>query len=206
MPKGGFLAAIRAGLIALFVLAVPVALIATNIRIAVSEQRVYDYAVSTYDAAAVSGIPESELLRANRQIHRYLTIQDPPPLAIDVTNRPGVSGPLFTAKETAHMADVQNLVQTLFTVQVISAASTLTLAVLLLVFAGPRALAIAALGGATLVVGVGLFLYGRHLGGDASGTLSEYNDRLSQAELTQWIGASCVAAGMDPVSRPCLQQ
>jgi len=154
VPKGGFLAAIRAGLIALFVLADPVALIATNIRIAVSEQRVYDYAVSTYDAAAVSGIPESELLRANRQIHRYLTIQDPPPLAIDVTNRPGVSGPLFTAKETAHMADVQNLVQTLFTVQVISAASTLTLAVLLLVFAGPRALAIAALGGALLTGGV----------------------------------------------------
>jgi tetratricopeptide (TPR) repeat protein len=54
---------------------------------------------------------------------------------------------------------------------------------------------IAALGGATLVVGVGLFFYGRHLAGDASGTLSEYNDRLSQAELTQWIGAGCVAAG-----------
>lgn len=54
---------------------------------------------------------------------------------------------------------------------------------------------IAALGGATLVVGVGLFIYGRRLGGDASGTLSEYNDRLSQAELTQWIGAGCAAAG-----------
>jgi len=121
---------------------------------AVSEQRVYDYSVKTYDAAAVSSIPESELLQANGQIHRYLTTQDPPPLAIDVTNRRGVSGPLFTAKETAHMADVQNLVQTLFTVQVISAASTLTLAVLLLVLAGPRALAIAALGGALLTGGV----------------------------------------------------
>jgi tetratricopeptide (TPR) repeat protein len=54
---------------------------------------------------------------------------------------------------------------------------------------------IAALGGATLVVGVGLFIYGRRLAGDASGTLSEYNDRLSQAELTQWIGAGCAAAG-----------
>jgi tetratricopeptide (TPR) repeat protein len=54
---------------------------------------------------------------------------------------------------------------------------------------------IAALGGATLAVGVGLFIYGRRLAGDASGTLSEYNDRLSQAELTQWIGAGCAAAG-----------
>jgi tetratricopeptide (TPR) repeat protein len=54
---------------------------------------------------------------------------------------------------------------------------------------------IAALGGTTLLVGVGLFVYGHRLAGDRSGTLSDYNDRLSQAELTQWIGAGCVAAG-----------
>jgi len=147
------LAVIRAGLIALFVLVVPIALIATNIRVAVSEQRVYDYSVKHYDAAAVSNVPESELLRANGQIHEYLTTQDPPPLAIKVTNNREVSGPLFTAKETAHMADVRDLVQTLFTVQVISTASALTLAVLILVFAGPRALAIAALGGGLLTGG-----------------------------------------------------
>jgi integral membrane protein (TIGR01906 family) len=147
------LAAIRAGLIALFVLSIPVALIATNIRVAVSEQRVYDYSVKTYDASAISGIPESELLRANDKIHRYLTAQDPPPLAVEVTNRRGVNGPLFTAKETAHMADVRDLVQTLFTVQVISTAVVLTLAVLLLVLATPRVLAMAALGGAMLTGG-----------------------------------------------------
>src|SRR5881396_3086358 len=95
-PKGGCLAVIRVGLIALFILAVPIGLIATNIRVAVSEQPVYDYSVKHYDAPAVSNIPESELLRANGQIHRYLTAKDPPPLAIDVTNRSGVSGPLFT--------------------------------------------------------------------------------------------------------------
>jgi tetratricopeptide (TPR) repeat protein len=54
---------------------------------------------------------------------------------------------------------------------------------------------IAALGGTTLLVGVGLFAYGHRLAGDRSGTLSEYNDRLSQAELTQWIGVGCAAAG-----------
>ncbi|TMQ11172.1 MAG: tetratricopeptide repeat protein [Deltaproteobacteria bacterium] len=31
--------------------------------------------------------------------------------------------------------------------------------------------------------------------GDHSGTLSEYNDRLSQAATTQWAGAGCLAAG-----------
>ena len=96
--EGGYLAVIRAAIIALFILAIPVALIATNIRVAVSEQRVYDYSVKTYDAASRSGIPESELLRANGEIHRFLTAQDPPPLAINVTNSRGVSGSLFTAK------------------------------------------------------------------------------------------------------------
>ena len=54
---------------------------------------------------------------------------------------------------------------------------------------------IAALGGTTLLVGGGLFAYGIHLGRDRSGTLADYNDRLSQAQLTQWIGVGCVAAG-----------
>ena len=54
---------------------------------------------------------------------------------------------------------------------------------------------LAALGGATLVVGAGLGVYGHRLAGDRSGRLSEYNDRLSQAQVTQWIGAGCVAAG-----------
>ena len=34
-----------------------------------------------------------------------------------------------------------------------------------------------------------------HTAGDHSGTLSEYNDRLSQAATTQWAGAGCLAAG-----------
>ncbi len=148
------MAIIRAVTIGLFILAIPVALIATNIRVAVSEQRVYDYSVKRYDAAAGSNIPESELLRANGEIHRYLTAEDQKPLAINVTNSRGVSGSLFTAKETAHMADVRDLVAMLFTVQVISAAVVMTLAVILVVLATPRVLAAAALWGALLTGGV----------------------------------------------------
>src|SRR5207247_9541713 len=130
-----------------------------------------DCSVKTYDAASRSGIPESELIQANGEIHHYLTAEDPPPLAINVTNSRGVSGSLFTAKETAHMADVRDLVQMAFTVQVISAAVVLTLATLLLVLGPPRLLAIAGLGGALLTGGVlrsrvsqslrGLIPYGR---------------------------------------------
>ncbi len=140
----------RVLIIALFILAIPVALITTNIRIAVSEQRVYDYSIRTYGAAAASGIPEAELLKANGEIKRYLTEEDPGPLAIKVRNSRGVSGPLFSAKETAHMGDVRDLVQVLFQVQVIAVAAVLTLAVMMLVIWPPRALAMAALCGALL--------------------------------------------------------
>ncbi|HEY6176504.1 MAG TPA: hypothetical protein VIX73_18740, partial [Kofleriaceae bacterium] len=53
----------------------------------------------------------------------------------------------------------------------------------------------AALGGAAVAVGTGLVIYGHHTGTDHSGTLSEYNDRLSQATVTQWAGVGCIAAG-----------
>jgi tetratricopeptide (TPR) repeat protein len=54
---------------------------------------------------------------------------------------------------------------------------------------------IAALGGATLVAGAGLLGYGYRLGDDRSGTLREYDHRLSRATDMQWIGAGCLAAG-----------
>jgi hypothetical protein len=52
-----------------------------------------------------------------------------------------------------------------------------------------------ALGGATMLVGAGLLIYGVHLAGDHGGTLSDYNDRLSLASGTQWGGVACLTAG-----------
>jgi len=55
---------------------------------------------------------------------------------------------------------------------------------------------LAALGGATAVVGAGLIIYGYHNANDRSGTLSAYDDRLAQATVTQWAGAGCLTAGV----------
>jgi integral membrane protein (TIGR01906 family) len=137
-----------------FILAVPLALITTNIRVAISEQNIYDRAVQNYGAADASGIPEPELLRANGEIRAYLTAGDPGPLAIKVRNEGGDEESLFSAKETAHMADVRTLVQTMFTVQLLSVATVLTLAVVMLLVWPPRALAKAALCGALLTGGI----------------------------------------------------
>jgi integral membrane protein (TIGR01906 family) len=148
---------VRALVIALFIAAIPVALITTNIRIAISEQAVYDYSVREYGAAEVTGIHEDELIRANSEILRYLTTSDPGPLAISVQTGSGVNEPLFSASETAHMVDVRNLVQTLFTAQLASVVLLLTFAVLMCVIWQPRALAMAALCGSivtAVVLGV----------------------------------------------------
>jgi integral membrane protein (TIGR01906 family) len=143
----------RALVIGLFILAVPVALITTNIRVALSDQRAYDHAVQSYDAAEASGIQESELLRANGEIKRYLTSDVGRPLAIEVRNERGEIETLFTARETAHMADVRGLVRALFAAQVASVFAVLTVAIVLTMWS-PRLLAKAALRGALLTGGI----------------------------------------------------
>ncbi len=144
----------RSLLISAFILAVPVALITTNIRAAVSEQAVYDYSVRNYGAAEASGIPESELLRANAELRHYLTDRDPGPLAIRVRDNGGEIVPLFNARETAHMSDVRDLVRAVFRIQVLAVALVLTLAVVMLALWPPRALAAASLYGALLTAGI----------------------------------------------------
>ncbi len=55
--------------------------------------------------------------------------------------------------------------------------------------------ALAALGGALMLGGAVLVVDGHHRAGDHSGTLSQYNSRLSSAALDEWGGAGCLAAG-----------
>ena len=127
--------------IGLFILAIPIALITTNVRFAASEHRVYDYSIREYDAASVSGIPQEELLRANRELVRYFQAEAPGPLRIEVHDRAGRTVSLFNARETAHLADVRDLFQFLFTVQTFLVALTLVLSVVLLSVCSVRVLA-----------------------------------------------------------------
>jgi integral membrane protein (TIGR01906 family) len=110
--------------------------------------------VRGYGAADKSGIPESELIRANREIRDYLNGQNAPPLSIAVTTESGGSESLFNARETAHMADVRSLVQSLFTVQVLAVAAVLTLGVAIFALMPLRALAAALLYGALVTAGL----------------------------------------------------
>ena len=149
---------LRTILIGAFIVAIPLALVTTTIRVFISEQAVYDYGVENYGAEQASGIPESQLIQANAQIRNYLVDEDAGPLAPKVTNNAGETVTLFNAKETAHMADVRSLVQAMFKVQVIAVALVLTLAVVMIVLWPIRALAAAALYGSLLTIGLLLFV------------------------------------------------
>jgi integral membrane protein (TIGR01906 family) len=134
------------------VVAVPLTLVATNIRFAASEVRVYDYPVREYNAAATTRIPQDELLRANRELVAYFRADHPVPLRIVVSNIDGQQEDLFNARETAHLADVRDLFQTLFTVQTLLVALTLGSAVVLLASSPMRVLTRALATGAALTL------------------------------------------------------
>jgi integral membrane protein (TIGR01906 family) len=141
---------LRILLVGALILTLPVALITTTVRAFISEQAVYEYSVRAHDAERVSGIDEDELIAANEEIRDYLVQDDPPPLAPVVHDERGEEAPLFSAKETAHMVDVRNLVQTTFTVQLLSVAMVLGVAVVLAALWPVRVLAAGALYGAVL--------------------------------------------------------
>jgi len=141
-PERGLL---RTIVIGIFVLALPIALITTTLRVVISEQGVYNYAVRNYGAERASDIPESELIRANGEINRYLVNSDAPPLAPQVTDNSGETISLFSAKEISHMADVRSLVQLMFKIQMITMALALTLAVVMIMLWPARVLAAATL-------------------------------------------------------------
>jgi integral membrane protein (TIGR01906 family) len=147
---GGRVGLFRAVIIGAIILSLPLALITTNVRVAISEKAVYDFSVRQYDAAEVSGIPESELLRANGILRDYLVTENPGALSITVENDEGRYVSLFNARETAHMVDVRNLVQNVFQVQVIALAVLLTAAVAAVVLWPVRVLAAALLAGSFL--------------------------------------------------------
>ena len=99
----------------LFIVALPVALITTNVRIALNEPRVYEYATDHYDTTATTGIERPELLRASGELRDYFNNDDD--LIFVRVQRDGEPISLFNPRETAHLRDVKTLFQASFRVQ-----------------------------------------------------------------------------------------
>ncbi|MBM3141032.1 MAG: TIGR01906 family membrane protein [Chloroflexi bacterium] len=102
---------------ALFILAIPLGLVLTNVRIAATDLTVYDYAFDRYGAEERTGIPRAELDRAAAEIVEYFTTSERGTL-LDVRVRvAGEDRPLFHQREVLHMRDVRDLFQVTFRVQ-----------------------------------------------------------------------------------------
>jgi integral membrane protein (TIGR01906 family) len=91
-----------------FILAVPVALVTTTIRVVFNEPRVYRYAIDEYGAVQTTGISRSELIRAGDELRHYLNSSaDGEPLRIQVVQE-NLATSLFNPSETRHLADVRD--------------------------------------------------------------------------------------------------
>lgn len=118
-PWGGWPWLARLGA-ALFVIALPVLLITTNVRLLFTTPPLYTFALDAYEVPAVTGIPREELARSMTEIRDYFT-NDQDLLRITVVDDRGRTDPLFTPREVIHMRDVKQLVRTFFTAQWIAA-------------------------------------------------------------------------------------
>ena len=114
----------------LFIVALPVALVTTSVRVAVNEPRLYEYATDHYNTTATTGIERSELLRASGELRDYFNNGEESIFVL--VQKDGGPKKLFSPRETAHLRDVKTLMQASFRVQ--EAAVLFVLAYIVFVF------------------------------------------------------------------------
>jgi integral membrane protein (TIGR01906 family) len=117
----------------LFIIALPIALITTNVRIAANEPRVYEYAADHYDTPQTTGIARGEVLRAGGELRDYFN-NDEDSIFVRV-EKDGEPISLFNSRETAHLRDVKNLFQASFRVQEATAIFVLAYVVTVFIWA-----------------------------------------------------------------------
>lgn len=93
----------------IFIACIPLLLVLTNVRVAASWERVYDYAFAQYDVVDVTGIERSELDRSAGEIVTYFETSEPDELLDIRVQRGDEDLALFNQREILHMADVRDL-------------------------------------------------------------------------------------------------
>jgi integral membrane protein (TIGR01906 family) len=138
----------------LFVIALPVLMITSAIRFATNEVEVYYYSISTFDAEDETGVTESELRRASRELVSYFNSDDP---AINIqVGAGGQTEPLFSPREIRHLQDVKSIMDAVFLAQEAALAYVLIYVVSVFVWSAEapmRALASQALTACLITVG-----------------------------------------------------
>ena len=105
---------VRYAATALFIVAVPVFLVLTNVRVAATEPRVFGYSFPKYDVVEVTGVDRAQLDRAAVEMVRYFRNSEP--LLTTRVTIDGQEQALFNPREVLHMRDVKERFQASFRV------------------------------------------------------------------------------------------
>jgi integral membrane protein (TIGR01906 family) len=141
---------------ALFVAAIFLGLLLTNVRIVATQPLVYEYSFSRYDVVEQTRVERSDLDRAAREIVAYFGSGHVADLIINVAVA-GETQSLFNEREILHMRDVRALFQGSFFVQELALIYVVGYAVVLAVQRRRQAvghIARLTLGAGALTVGV----------------------------------------------------
>ncbi len=140
---------------AFFVLALPLFLVTTNVRVLASDAGFYKRGLRNHDAARTTGISLPQLDRASEEIVDYFQ-NDADILRILVSDG-GEEASLFNARETEHMRDVKTLMRVVFRVNEGSLAFVLVYVTAVFLWARERSLrSLAWLGLGGVAAGVAL--------------------------------------------------
>ncbi len=117
----------------LFIVAIPVALVTTNIRILYNSSAFFNWEFDRQHVTARTGLPESDVRRAGAAIRDYINNSETNlyvPLVVD-----GRETSFFNPQEVAHMRDVKNLVRISYRVEEIAVLYILTYVVAVFIWA-----------------------------------------------------------------------
>ncbi len=90
-----------------FIVALPVALLTTNIRLLVNVPLAYQYAFDRYNAEASTGLSRGDLDGTAKALRRYFNNSEK--TFYHTVTENGLKVPVFNARETRHMEDVKRL-------------------------------------------------------------------------------------------------
>ncbi len=103
---------------AALILAMPVFLVATNVRLAFNSVQLYTYGFERYDVTRTTGLNEAQLKSVATEFRDYFNTRDE---FLDIrVVLDGEERPLFNQNELLHMRDVKGLVRGVYSVQLIT--------------------------------------------------------------------------------------
>lgn len=116
-----------------FIIALPIFLVTTNVRLLANAPMVYDYAFDRYDAETATGLSRADLDSTAAALRNYFNNGEQ--TFYHTVTKDGLPGPVFNARETRHMEDVKSLMVKVNRAQELSAVFVLLYVVAFFIWA-----------------------------------------------------------------------